>query len=87
MRKLLFELIWTCGFLFWALVYWRARRLSERYNAWTTRLRGRNARLSPPPTPRMLEANTRIMTWIIRGSAIWFALFSLLALAAAAFSK
>jgi len=87
MRKLIFELIWSFGTLFWALIGWRSRRLSERYNAWTSRLRSRNANLNPPPSPRMLEANIRIMTWIIRVTAVWFALFSLLALTAALLSK
>jgi hypothetical protein len=87
MRKLLFDLIWGCGAAFWIAVGWQSHRLSTRYNAWTTRMRSRSASLSPPPTPRMLEANTRIMTWIIRVAAAWFVALSLLALAAGVLAK
>jgi hypothetical protein len=87
MRKLLFEVIWGCGALFWLAVGWQSHRLSVRYDAWTTRMRSGSRSLSPPPTPKMLEANTRIMTWIIRVAAAWFVALSLLALAAGLLGK
>jgi len=87
MRKLLFELIWGCGALFWGFVCWRSRQLSLRYNAWTTRMRIRFGRDGAAPTPRTLEVNTRIMAWIIRIAAAWFALLSVLALLMAQLAK
>ena len=87
MQKFIFELVWGCGTIFWGWVCWRSRPLSVRYNGWTTRLRSRYARISPPPPPRMLEVNTRIMTWIIRLAAAWFALLSVLALLMALLSR
>jgi hypothetical protein len=87
MRKLLFELVWACGALFWGFVCWRSRSLSVRYNAWTTQMRFRFGRDGARPTPRMLEVNTRIMAWIIRIAGAWFALLSVLALVMAQMGK
>jgi hypothetical protein len=87
MRKIVFELVWGCGAVFWVAVCWRARALSARYNGWTARLRTRFPQWNPPPTPRMLETNTRIMTWIVRLMGLWFALLSALALAAGLASR
>jgi glycopeptide antibiotics resistance protein len=47
------------------LIYF-AQNISVRYNKWTTALRIRFSRLSPPPTPRMTDLNIKIMTWLIR---------------------
>lgn len=87
MRKLLFEIVWGCGALFWGFVCWRSRVLSVHYNGWTTRMRIRFGRDGVPPTPRMLEVNTRIMAWIIRIAAAWFALLSVFALLMALLGK
>jgi hypothetical protein len=46
-------------------VVFRSRQLSERYNAWTTKVRQRNPRMNIPPTPEMLALNTKIMTGLI----------------------
>ena len=87
MRKLLFEIVWGCGALLWGYVCWRSRSLSVRYNAWTARMRIRFGRDGVPPTPRVLEVNTRIMAWIIRIAAAWFALLSVFALLMALLGK
>ena len=87
MRKLLFEIVWGCGALLWGYVCWRSRSLSVRYNAWTARMRIRFGRDGVRPTTRVLEVNTRIMAWIIRIAAGWFALLSALALMMALLSR
>jgi len=51
-----------------------SRNLSVRYNKWTTALRTRFPRLSPPPTPGMTELNIKIMTWLIRLVDVYVAL-------------
>jgi hypothetical protein len=63
------------GAIVWgaAMIVW-SRELSERYNGWTTRIRQRYPRFSGPPTPKMREVNTRIMTWIIRAFGVEVAL-------------
>jgi hypothetical protein len=48
--------------------------LSERYNAWTTRLRARNPNLNPPPTPEWRARNTKIMAVIFRFAGAFFLL-------------
>jgi hypothetical protein len=54
-----------------------ARKLSLRYNSWTTNLRERKSYLSPPPTPQMRELNTKIMTWLFRILGFVFVLSAL----------
>ena len=63
-----------------AALFFRSKVLSEKYNAWTTRLRTRNSRINPPPTPRMAELNYKIMVTLFRlfgiflcGGAVWAA--------------
>ena len=87
MRKLLFEIVWGCGALFWSFACWRSRALSAHYNGWTTRMRIRFGRDGAAPAPRTVEVNTRIMAWIIRIAAGWFALLSVLALVMAELAK
>ncbi|HEY4708696.1 MAG TPA: hypothetical protein VIH46_00855 [Candidatus Acidoferrales bacterium] len=58
-----------------ALIVWSAQ-LSKRYNAWTTGLRERYPRISPPPTPEMRQMNTKIMTWLFRVAGAFFVVFS-----------
>jgi len=48
-----------------ALIYW-SKVLSQKYNAWTTRLRSKSKFLSPPPTPKLAELNFRIMFSLFR---------------------
>jgi hypothetical protein len=47
-------------FLVWAPL------LSRRYNTLTTRLRERNPKINPPPTPVARARNTQIMTVLFR---------------------
>ena len=48
-----------------ALIHW-SKVLSQKYNAWTTRLRSKSQFLSPPPTPKLAELNFRIMFSLFR---------------------
>jgi hypothetical protein len=72
--------VFACCMLIGAVLLLRARHLSLRYNAWTTRLRRGHPQINPPPTPRMQERNTTIMTWIFRLAGISLVLFPLLEL-------
>lgn len=59
-----------------SVVYW-AHKLSLKYNAWTTSFREKHPRINPPPTPRMRELNTKIMTWLFRLTGVFIILYSL----------
>jgi hypothetical protein len=48
-----------------ALIFWAAP-LSNRYNAWTIRIRERHPNINPPPSPEWRARNTKIMTVIFR---------------------
>jgi hypothetical protein len=48
-----------------AALFYLAKPMSERYNAWTTRLRERYPKISKPPTPEKAMLNYKIMV-------IWF---------------
>jgi hypothetical protein len=48
-----------------ALFYW-AKPMSHRYNAWTTTLRERYPTFSKPPTPDRALLNYRIMVALFR---------------------
>jgi hypothetical protein len=63
-----------------ALFYW-SRLLSQKYNAWTTRLRTKFPNINPPPTPQMAQLNHKVMLNLIRicgvilfAGAVWAAL-------------
>ncbi len=62
--------------IFGVTVLYFAKPLSERYNAWTTRLRERYPQINPPPTPEMRKRNTQIMTWLFRFIGAFFVAFS-----------
>ena len=80
MLKALMVFQWACPALLGiASVIW-AGKLSQRYNAWTTRSRERRSGFNPPPTPESRKRNTIIMTWILRVSGTFLALLSILAL-------
>jgi hypothetical protein len=74
----MFGLIVPIGItLLGAVVFVRARALSERYNAWTTRFRERSPHINPP-TPAARAQNVQTMTNLFRmfgivvvGSMIW----------------
>jgi hypothetical protein len=76
LTKSLLTLLWTCSTLFGAAILFTARRLSLRYNAWTTAMRTRHPNINPPPTPKMRELNTKIMTWLIRFLGAWIFMLS-----------
>jgi len=59
---------------------WRAKPLSMRYNAWTTRLRERHPNFNPPPTPEWRARNTKIMTVLFRIVGVVFILRAILTL-------
>ena len=66
MSKTSFTLLLVCLTLLGAsLLYW-SRKLSVRYNAWTTSFRERHPHTNPPPTPQKRELNAKIMTWLFR---------------------
>lgn len=48
-----------------ALFYW-AKPLSKRYNAWTTRLREKNPNINEPPTPKNAQLNYKMMFILFR---------------------
>lgn len=73
-------LIWACAALGGLVVCIYARRLSLRYNAWTTALRTRRPDFNPPPTPKARERNTKIMIWLFRILGIWVFVLALLVL-------
>ena len=66
MGKSLLSVGWGCSTVLGAVVAYRSRQLSMRYNAWTTGFRERHSQINPPPTPQMRDLNTRMMTWIFR---------------------
>ena len=73
------SLVVTVGFAVAGLfLVFFARRLSIRYNAWTTRLRERHPNLNPPPTPEWRARNTKIMTVVFRVAGAFFILRSIL---------
>jgi hypothetical protein len=67
-----------------ALIYW-SKLLSEKYIAWTTRLRSKSPYLKPPPNPQTAESNFRIMLNLFRICGV--ALIAIAAWAAVAFSR
>jgi hypothetical protein len=77
MHKTLLTLAWGSLAVIGAVIFTNSRKLSLRYNAWTTDLRTRRTYINPPPTPKMRETNTRIMTWIIRLGSLWMVLLCL----------
>lgn len=80
MNGILPTITWCCLIVLGAaLVCWSAQ-LSIRYNPWTTGLRQRYPRISPPPTPEMRQMNTKIMTWLCRVAGAFFVVFSFIAL-------
>jgi hypothetical protein len=48
-----------------ALFYW-AKPLSQRYNAWTTRLRERFPNINEPPSPKYAQLNFKIAFILFR---------------------
>jgi hypothetical protein len=79
MNGILPTITWCCLIVLGAaLVCWSEH--SIRYNAWTTGLRERYPRISPPPTPEMRQMNTKIMTWLFRVAGAFFVVFSFIAL-------
>ena len=48
-----------------ALFYW-AKPMSERYNAWTIRFRERHPQISRPPSPETTSLNYKIMVIFFR---------------------
>lgn len=48
-----------------ALFYW-AKPLSKRYNAWTTRLREKSANINKPPNPKNAQLNFKMMFILLR---------------------
>lgn len=54
----------------------RAPSLSIRYNAWTTSLRQRHPKLSPPPTQNMFQLNTKIMRILFQFLGVFLLLLS-----------
>jgi hypothetical protein len=54
-----------------ALFYW-AKPLSNRYNAWTTRLRERFPNINEPPSPKNAQLNFKIMFILFRVWCISF---------------
>jgi hypothetical protein len=52
------------------VVLFQAAGLSERFDAWTIRLRGGNAQLNPP-MGKTRTLRTRIMTTVLRFAAIY----------------
>jgi hypothetical protein len=67
-----------------AAIYW-ATQLSERYNAWTTKLRERYPHINPPPTDEWRGKNTRIMVWLFRIAGAFCALLAVAQLLPIAF--
>ena len=59
-----------------------AGKLSERYNAWTTRVRERYPQVNPPPTPEWRKRNTKIMMWMFRFAGAFLSLISILSIIA-----
>jgi hypothetical protein len=80
MGKTWLILRWCCsGVLGILLLIW-ARKLSVRYNAWTTSFREHHPEVNPPPTPEWRRRNTTIVTWLLRILGAWLALLAALAL-------
>ena len=60
-----FMVLANVAFLGAALFYW-AKPMSQRYNAWTTRFRERHPQISKPPSPEMASLNYKIMVFVFR---------------------
>jgi hypothetical protein len=50
-----------------ALFYW-AKPMSHRYNAWTIRFRERHPQISKPPSPEMVSLNYKIVVVVFRAA-------------------
>jgi hypothetical protein len=57
-----------------AAFFYSSKYLSNRYNAWTTRLRPRMPIINPPPSPEKLESNywTMVILFRIVGGLLFF---------------
>lgn len=53
-----------------ALFYW-AKPMSERYNAWTIRFRKRHPQISKPVTPESVLLNYKIMVILFRVAGVF----------------
>jgi hypothetical protein len=62
-----FMVLVNVGFAGAALFYW-AKPMSQRYNAWTTRFRERHPQISKPPSPEMASLNYKIMVFVFRAA-------------------
>jgi hypothetical protein len=67
-----------------ALIFW-SKLLSEKYIAWTTRLRSKSPYLKLPPNPQTAQSNFRAMLNLFRICGV--ALLAIAAWAAIAFSR
>lgn len=58
-------------------LFYSSKRLSKSYNAWTTQLRTRFPRISPPPTPEKAQSNYWTIVFLFRivGTFLFFASF------------
>jgi hypothetical protein len=77
MNKAFLTALWASSALLGAVIVYKSRQLSLSYNAWTAGLRTRHSHINPPPTPKMRELNTKIMTWLIRILGTWILILSL----------
>ena len=57
------------------VLFYSSKRLSKRYNAWTTRLRTRFPGINPAPTPKKAQSNywTMVILFRIGGTFLFFA--------------
>jgi hypothetical protein len=53
-----------------ALFFW-AKPMSERYNAWTTRFRERYPQITKPPSPEMASLNYKVMVIFFRVTGVF----------------
>jgi hypothetical protein len=58
-----------------AVLFYSSKRLSNGYNAWTTRLRTRFRNINPPPTPEKAQSNywTMVILFRIVGAFLFLA--------------